>query len=162
VINERQVLRVGLVRSSPHATLPTQAHPGDDVGFDLCSDNIITLVAGKVTRVTTGLRQAFPPQAPFAMSFLTPYLKIEGRSGLASKGIWPVGGIIDPGYTGEIQVALFNSTAADYQVNVGDKIAQLVCYYVAASANDAEVSIYETNVVGKTSRNDGGFGSSGK
>jgi dUTPase len=95
--------------------------------------------------------------------YLIPFFKIEGRSGLASKGLFPVGGIIDPSYRGEIQVALFNSSdEVDYfKICKGDRIAQLVCYLTLANSNYLDMNFTEVDNLDETTRGDKGFGSSG-
>ena len=54
------------------------------------------------------------------------FMKIEGRSGLASNGIYPIGGVIDSDYRGEIQVILRNSSQTDVALEPGTRIAQLI------------------------------------
>lgn len=94
---------------------------------------------------------------------LVPFLKIEGRSSLASKGIFPVGGIIDPSYRGEIMVTLYNGTKDVYEVKNGDRIAQLVCYYTLSPIEGRlEVKIEECAQSTKTKRGSKGFGSTGR
>lgn len=86
------------------------------------------------------------------------WLRIEPRSGLGFKhSIQPHLGVIDNGYRGDLGVKLYNfSHKYDYQVNKGDKIAQLAVYEliqpVCEWAND----------VTDTKRGDKGFGSSDK
>jgi dUTP pyrophosphatase len=83
---------------------------------------------------------------------------VHPRSGLALKhGITVLNtpGTIDSGYRGEVGVILYNSTDSDFEVQIGDRIAQLV------------IQKYETGVfnivesLDETSRGDGGFGSTG-
>ena len=55
------------------------------------------------------------------------YARIAPRSGLAVKKFIDVGvGAIDSYYWGEIGVVLFNHSAVDFPVQVGDRIAQLI------------------------------------
>jgi len=86
--------------------------------------------------------------------------KIEGRSGLAmKKGVFPIGGIIDPSYCGEIYVILFNSDRFPFIVKSGDRIAQLVFYTCLAGQ---QIHFTEHNDEWqKTERDEKGFGSSG-
>lgn len=85
------------------------------------------------------------------------YGRIAPRSGLAYKnGIDVLAGVIDSDYRGDIGVILFNSDHnLDFQVNVGDRIAQIIiekCH----SVNWQTVEILDSTV-----RSEGGFGSSG-
>ncbi len=146
------------------AKLPTKAH-GSDVGYDLYALNDFIIEPGKVTRVPTGIAYGgFDPLTqPTASSGMSIFPKIEGRSGLASKGIFPVGGIVDPGYRGELVVMLLNSMSLNhpgnpstaYEIKAGDRIAQMIFYMTA----QPEVCVGELK---QTDRGDSGFGSTGK
>jgi dUTP pyrophosphatase len=62
---------------------------------------------------------------------------------------------IDPGYRGEIKVILLNLGRANYEIQVGDKIAQMViAKYEAIEWQEGEL--------GASARGVGGFGSSGR
>ena len=52
-------------------------------------------------------------------------LQILQRSGLASKGLIPLGGILDEDYTGEVIVIMLNTTDKYLSINNGDRIAQM-------------------------------------
>jgi dUTP pyrophosphatase len=55
------------------------------------------------------------------------YIRIAPRSGLAlKKGIQIGAGVIDPDYTGEIGVVVFNQGKDNFEVRPGDKIAQII------------------------------------
>ena len=89
-----------------------------------------------------------PPPGCFGM--------IKGRSGLTTKHHLDVGaGIIDPDYTGNIQVAFFNHGYNDYQIKKGDRIAQLIFLRYATP----EIVVVESLV--DTERGNAGFGSTG-
>lgn len=124
----------------------------DDEGYDLYSNETIKLNHG-VTKVHTGI-------IAWTVNTLncdTKYwLKIEGRSGLASKGIFPIGGIVDSSYRGEIIVILVNVSGEEYEVKEGDKIAQLVIH------EHRDFFVQETTDVQETERGVNGFGSSGR
>jgi dUTP pyrophosphatase len=64
-------------------------------------------------------------------------------------------GTIDPGYRGEIKVIMFNLGSADYKIEKGDRIAQLV-------VNKYEAIAWEEGELGDSERGSGGFGSSGR
>jgi len=84
------------------------------------------------------------------------YGRISPRSGLASKFFLDVGaGVLDADYTGNIGVILFNFSNIDYEVKVGDKIAQLIVEKIYFP------EIVEVDSIDKTDRGDNGFGSSG-
>ena len=83
-------------------------------------------------------------------------LQILQRSGLASKGLIPLGGILDEDYTGEVIVIMLNTTDKYLFINNGDRIAQMAIrpYY--------QGEFEEVDEIDKTERGDGGFGSTGK
>ena len=85
--------------------------------------------------------------------------QIRPRSGLAIKqGITCLNtpGTIDADYRGEIKVILINLSQNEQVINHGDRIAQMVFQKV-----DKAVWI-ETDQLELTSRNEGGFGHTGK
>ena len=108
----------------PDAVAPRYANEGD-AGCDLVAvESVDTPTAGAVER---SWRRDFPwPYPKDTADFVLP------RSGLASRhGVTCANapGLIDPGYRGELKVALVNlDPDSDYQVEKGDRIAQLVVY----------------------------------
>ena len=54
------------------------------------------------------------------------YSRLAPWSGLATKGITVDEGVIDADYTGEVKVLLVNNGKLDYEVKIGERIAQLV------------------------------------
>ena len=82
-------------------------------------------------------------------------LQILQRSGLASKGLIPLGGILDEDYTGEVIVIMLNTTDKYLSINNGDRIAQMAIrpYY------QAEFELVDE--LDKTERGLAGFGSTG-
>lgn len=157
-------MRVLVKKIHDQAQLPTQSL--DDVGFDLYAAKSIQIGAGMIVLVKTGLELAVDPgEFRFTNSTTNArsLLKIEGRSGMALKGVWPVGGIIDPGYRGEIGVVLFNSTLRTWIVEPGDRIAQIVWYTVIAEHRGmGQRPRFEwTKESEESSRGNKGFGSSG-
>lgn len=103
-----------------------------------------TLIA---TKIRTGIGMEIP-EGHFGM--------ICDRSGMGSKLLKVLGGIIDSTYTGDITVALMNLSFSDYQVNKGDKVAQLI---IIPYKN---VNMNKVNELAETDRGSKGFGSSGR
>jgi dUTP pyrophosphatase len=97
--------------------------------------------------------------AGFAMALPIGYeAQIRPRSGLAAKhGVTVLNspGTIDADYRGEVKVVLINHGDADFVVERGDRIAQMVIAPVT-SAGFAEVEILDD-----TARGEGGYGSTG-
>lgn len=66
------------------------------------------------------------------VKLLSPHGKLLSRSGLSTKhGINVTAGMIDPDFRGNVLVNLYNTSTKCFIVNQGDRIAQLVFYYIA-------------------------------
>lgn len=147
---------IEFVKMVPQAVIPQTSRLGD-IGYDICASEDTVLRAGKTTKVSTGIQLAWHPT--FNHTGDRFFMKVEGRSGLSVKGVFPVGGIIDPTYRGEIGVVLANMAEKDYKIAAGDRIAQLVVYMVNTSAN---VHMVEVEAITQNDeRGEKGFGSSG-
>ena len=84
--------------------------------------------------------------------------QVRPRSGLAiKKGVTVLNtpGTIDADYRGEIMVILVNLSNQDYEVNNGDRIAQMVI------AQHARITWEKTVSLTETERGTGGFGHTG-
>jgi|TARA_B100001113_G_scaffold57376_1_gene43076 dUTP pyrophosphatase len=128
------------------ATLPTRASPGS-VGYDLYSLNDLHIEPNSRDIVSTGVCATIPMGC---------YGRIAPRSGLTVKyGIHVGAGVIDPDYTGELKVCLFNLGSVPFEIKKGDKIAQLILEKCMTPL------IEEVNELQKTMRANRGFGSSG-
>ena len=142
-----------LVRRLPHAEglpLPSYATAGA-AGMDLVAAirHPISVQPGERALIPTGLTIALPPGYE---------LQIRPRSGLALRhGITLPNspGTIDEDYRGEIGVILLNSGTEPFLVERGTRIAQAVLAPVSRAVW-SEVQSLET-----TTRNAGGFGSTG-
>lgn len=135
-----------VMRLNPEAKLPTRAHPGD-AGLDLYSTQDVTLPPGEPVRVPTGVAMAVP---------IGHVGLICDRSSLGAKGIRTLGGVVDSGYRGEVQVLLINLRREPLSLQKGDKVAQMLVLPVNLCAVD------ERSTLDDTSRSTGGFGSTGR
>lgn len=132
-------------RLSSDATLPTVAHPGEDIGYDLYSAADLTILAHGAAGVPTGIAIEFVPAAGSI---------VKTRSGLAKKRLMCNAGVIDAGYRGEIIVLMENLGDEPYSIRKGDKVAQLVEHrWLAGEVVEDEL--------GEAKRGAKGFGSSG-
>ncbi|XP_074600032.1 deoxyuridine 5'-triphosphate nucleotidohydrolase-like [Brevipalpus obovatus] len=132
---------------SPNAIEPTRASELS-AGFDLYSaaDHVIPS-KGKAL-IPTDLQIAVPSNC---------YGRVAPRSGLAHKHFIDVGaGVIDADYRGNLGVILFNFGDKEFQVNRGDRIAQLICERIEYPV------LKEMESLDETVRGGGGFGSTGK
>jgi len=129
-----------------NATLPTRGS-GGAVGYDLYSTEELVVPPAHRALVGTGIAIVLPVGV---------YGRVAPRSGLAVKhGIQVGAGVIDPDYTGEIKVVLFNHGDKDFEVKKGDRIAQLIL----ERCETPEVE--EVGEVKDTERGSKGFGSTG-
>ncbi|KAK6245384.1 hypothetical protein SCA6_008474 [Theobroma cacao] len=136
------VLRVK--KLSEKAVLPSRGSPLA-AGYDLATDTKVP-ARGKAL-VPTDLSIAIPEGT---------YGRVAPRSGLAWKHSIDVGaGVIDADYRGPLGVILFNHSDVDFEVKVGDRIAQLIVEKIMTP------DVLEVDDLDSTARGDGGFGSTG-
>lgn len=143
-------MQVKIVNHSGHA-LPGYSTP-NSAGMDLRAnlDQAVTLKPMQRSLIPTGLFMELPEGYE---------AQIRPRSGLAlKKGISIVNtpGTIDADYRGEIGIILINLSDADFVVNDGERICQMVI-------NKVEMITWsEVNSLEDSERGDGGFGHTGK
>ena len=128
------------------ASVPTRAHEYD-AGWDLYSSERAFIISSKRKVVSTSISLAIPDGY---VGLIWP------RSGLAAKkGIDVFAGVIDSGYRGEIKVCLYNSSGVNFEINKGDRIAQIIFHKIP------QTEMLEVDSLGDSIRGDSGFGSSG-
>jgi len=133
--------------------LPAYETPGSagmDLRAALPDDEPLTLAPGARAMVPTGLSFAIP---------LGYEVQIRPRSGLAAKhGLTCLNtpGTIDSDYRGEVKVILINLGDADFVIERGERIAQMVLAPVTQASWSEVASLDET------ARGAGGFGSTGR
>ena len=79
--------------------LPTVAHPGEDIGYDVYSAEDVTHAARGAAAIRTGIAIEFVPAAGGI---------IKTRPGMAKKTLTCNAGVIDAGYRGEVIVLMEN------------------------------------------------------
>ncbi|MFH1238952.1 MAG: dUTP diphosphatase [bacterium] len=140
-------IQIKLLRPDIH--LPVYKHKGD-AGMDLCNaGEEITLKSLERTLIPTGLKVAVPENYE---------LQIRPRSGLAlKKGLTVLNtpGTIDAGYRGEIGIIVFNATKESVVIEKGERVAQAVLNKIE------HIDWEKVDELDETSRNEGGFGSTG-
>ncbi len=131
---------------SPEAKIPTKGSV-QAAGYDLYAfENCSVPKQGKIL-VSTGISMAIPEGY---------YGRVAPRSGLAVKNFIDIGaGVIDSDYRGEVKVLMFNFNNEDFEVKVGDRIAQLIVEKVCPT------EVVEVEDLDDTSRGGNGFGSTG-
>lgn len=130
--------------------LPTYETPLS-AGMDLRADveNLITLKPLERKLIPTGLYIELPEGFE---------AQIRPRSGLAYKhgiGLVNSPGTIDADYRGEIKVLLINFSDQDFEINIGDRIAQMII------AKHERANWQEVEVLNETLRGAGGYGHTG-
>lgn len=118
-------------------------------GMDVRSIEAVTLAPnGGRALIGTGLSMALPEGFE---------CQVRSRSGLASKGVIVANapGTIDADYRGELKVILMNLSAEPFQIQKGDRVAQLVVAACVQADNKEVANLDETE------RGSGGFGSTG-
>ena len=139
-------IEIELKLINDNATVPSRKHDSD-IGYDISAAIDVLIPSKQVQLINTGIAINLPNQCA---GFVLP------RSGLASKHkitLINSPGLVDPGYTGELMVPLINHGSTDYQISIGDRIAQLVLI----NTNNVEFKIVEN--LPDTERSTGGFGS---
>jgi dUTP pyrophosphatase len=119
-------------------------------GFDLHSIEDVVIAPQERKLIATGL--AFDIPAGYE-------IQIRPRSGLAYKhGITVLNtpGTIDSDYRGEIKVLLINHSDEEFEIKVGERIAQAVIKEVI------QATFEEVEELSETKRGEKGFGSTGK
>ncbi|KAF2187062.1 dUTP diphosphatase [Zopfia rhizophila CBS 207.26] len=116
-------------------------------GHDLYSARDVVIPARGRARVDTDILIAVPAGT---------YGRVAPRSGLAAKhGIDTMAGVIDADYRGQVGVILANLSDEDFEIKVGDRIAQLIVEKIVMP----EVVVVEK--LEESVRGAGGFGSTG-
>lgn len=138
-------------KSHPDGVNPKYAYTSDS-GFDLYSTEDVWIHASDRKLISTGIHLDIPEGYE---------VQIRSKSGLAVKqGLFVLNspGTVDEGYTGEIQVILFNTTDEKIKIEKGQKIAQAVLCPVVSGKWIKFVEV--ENILSKD-RNENGFGSTG-
>jgi len=112
-----QIMYGGMRIFAPEGCTPRRKSIGA-AGYDLYSPVSAVVPANGSVVIDTKVTVQLPIQH---------YGKIEGIYGLGIVyDIVPFGGIIDEDYRGHIQVKLFNFNEQNYQIQPGDRIAQMI------------------------------------
>lgn len=122
---------------SDSAKVPSIAHPGEDLGYDLCSDVSGIVPAHGMLVLTTGVAAEFLFESDPSLKF--GFIAMI-RSSLGKRGLVILGGTIDAGYRGELKLMLGSFAAEDIEINAGDKVANLIPIPVVATDNVKVVS----------------------
>lgn len=142
-------MQLKVKKLNENARIPFYAREGD-AGMDLYSCEDYVLKSGERKLFPTGL--AFEIPRGFEM-------QLRPRSGLAlKKGISIVNspGTVDSGYRGDVGLILINHGQEDFEIKIGDRIAQAVLNKIETA------EFVEVSELDESDRGSGGFGHSGK
>lgn len=140
-------MKVKIKRVNDGAKTPIYQHPGD-AGMDLFAAEEVTLGAGEVKAVPTGIKMAIPEG----------YVGlIWDKSGLSLQGVHRLAGVVDAGYRSEVKVVMVNLGKTPYVFKQGQKVAQMLIQPVET----VEVADVGDGDLDETARGSGGFGSTG-
>ena len=153
------MLKVKLL--SADAKMPTVGHPGEDLAYDLYANEDVQLQPMSVQKIKTGVAAVFDGP-PLGSIFATPITKwgllIQDRGSRSGNDhLFVIGGVVDAGYRGEIEVVMVNFNNYFFKIEKGDKIAQMIPTPVLTGLGVAVVSELPAS-----SRGDGAWGSTGK
>jgi dUTP pyrophosphatase len=138
-------------KSNPDAVNPNYAYETDS-GFDLYSTEEIWVHSLDRKLIPTGIHIDIPDGYE---------IQVRSKSGLALKqGLMVLNspGTVDQGYTGEIQVIIFNTSKERVKIEKGQKIAQAVLCPVVSGK---WINLVEKKEINSKDRNERGFGSTG-
>jgi dUTP pyrophosphatase len=151
MLNYKPKLELGFIKLVDDTVSPSYNYPSDS-GFDLYSTEEVTIPPFGRVLVPTGL--SFDIKDGYE-------IQVRSKSGLAIKqGLMVLNspGTVDNGYTGEVQVIIFNTNNHEVQIPKGMKVGQAVLCPVV---NGAWVNLVEHKNVTSKDRGDNGFGSTG-
>jgi dUTP pyrophosphatase len=120
-----------------------------DAGYDLYASEAVILFPGEQKLIQTGLCLELPP----GMVGL-----VKDRVSMAARRIYTHAGVIDASYRGTISVLLDNQSGKNYDVQPGERVAQLVFI----TAHTPHIEFIPRNEMTTSIRGDGAFGHTGK
>ena len=115
-------------------------------GYDISAAENKTIWPWKCEVISTQIALTIPHGA---------YGRIAPQSGLALKGIDVATGVIDSDYQGEVKVLLVNHSNIQFEIKMGDRIAQLIVEKISLD------KLNEESILDETKWGDQGFRSMG-
>lgn len=140
--------KIHFIQDDANAVLPSY-ETAEAAGADVRSIETLNLRAGERALVSTGLKCVIEPGYE---------IQVRPRSGLAFKNgitVLNAPGTIDSDYAGLLKVLLLNTSETDFEIKIGDRIAQIV----VAPVLQGDFAFVDQ--ARETARGEGGFGSTG-
>lgn len=139
-------MQLKIKRLTQTAKLPERAFP-TEAGFDLFTDEAVTIHNGETVAVSTGIALEIPDGY---------YGRLKGRSGLTLKSpLRVLEGTIDSSYRGEVKIMVEVKKDCTYHVPKGTKLAQLIIQPLPY------FEVVEVDELSQSDRGENGFGSTG-
>ena len=141
-------------KANPKSTIPTVAYNNTSAAFDItCIKDTIIYARGSAV-VPNGLNLTISDKDKYFM-----YVQLRSSMGF-KKELTLHPGIIDPGYTGDLGIKLYNLGDEDIIIKEGERYAQILVLpipqYEIKELNDKDYEIIKLLQL----RGDKGFGSS--
>ena len=148
-----KTVKIRVLKLKERASLPDRRSEGA-AGYDVyaCLEGPVILRPLQRLKIPTGLVLEIPAAC---------FISVRPRSSLALKhGITLINspGTIDSDYRGELMIPMINLSDQNYQIDHGDRIAQLILEMTAQMEYILEIS---KDSLSSTKRGGGGFGSTG-
>jgi len=143
-------MKIRIVNKSPHKLPAYETEHSAGMDLRAFTGGPVTLKPLERKLIPTGLFMELPVGYE---------AQVRPRSGLAVRhGITVLNspGTIDADYRGEVGVILINLSDAEFTVNDGDRIAQMII------SRHEKAEMIEAEEINTTNRGAGGFGHSGK
>ena len=138
--------KIGIKLLDKDAKVPKMQREGD-AAFDIYSIEEVLLKPGEVRSVDCGIACEIPSGYK---------LMVNGRSGLAMRGIFCHVGTIDPNYKGMVGTILINLSGKPYTIEKGDRVGQISLQRIV------KTEFREVDKLTGSNRGTQGFGSSGR
>jgi dUTP pyrophosphatase len=118
--NASDTVEMGPTCEANRDLMPKRGGPleWNDAGWDLTAATNVTIESGDTVCVPLGVRVVMPN---------TVYGQLQMRSSWAKDcGLIINAGVIDSGFTGEVEAVLYNSSVHDVSISRGDRVVQLL------------------------------------
>jgi dUTP pyrophosphatase len=148
------MLKIEFYKEHKDAKIPTVAYENTSSCFDFYAVEDIVIPANSCNYVPNGLRVIIPDGY---------YLTFHTRSSMGYvKDLFVYPGILDPSYTGNLDIKIYNFSNMDYNIEKGQKYAQ-GSFHAINAVNFVEINQEQFLEIEKNAmRGTKGWGSTGK
>ncbi len=155
-LDKSNMVKIFAHKNHPDAIIPQVAYNNTSACFDLTCVETTVIPAKSSAIVPNGLNLTIDEKQKY-------WMQIQLRSSKGFKHeLIPHYGCVDPSYTGNLSVKIYNVGDTDVTIEKGERYAQVAVLpipeYEIVELNDEEFELLKS----QQSRGDKGFGSSGK